>query len=271
MEFGAVVGIHEKPDLAMFDKHIDHGYTCFEIGARSPYIEHDIPDETKRLRDHLAERGCRVNSIHAGYKMQFAVSAEDPAVRDETIRQSAKAAKLCVELGGDIIVVHPGGPVKEVADMDAYIERVFADIGRQAQAIIDEGARPAIENANPNGFPDHPDMLMRIVNMFPADKVGVCIDTGHANFSGHGTDVIRAASGRIITTHIHDNMGGFDDHQVPGVGTVDWDAYMRAFAEAGYAGPWLFETGRAGDAVFTKAEEAQAVLRTAWGKVVIQA
>ena len=48
-------------------------------------------------------------------------------------------------------------------------------------------------------------------------------------------------SGHVITTHLHDNRGGSDDHLVPFAGTIDWPATMTALYKIGYTGPLVFE------------------------------
>jgi len=46
----------------------------------------------------------------------------------------------------------------------------------------------------------------------------------------------------MITVHLQDNRGEGDDHLMPFDGTLDWNAVARVLDEAGYSGPYMFET-----------------------------
>ncbi|MEG1706221.1 MAG: sugar phosphate isomerase/epimerase [Clostridia bacterium] len=52
--------------------------------------------------------------------------------------------------------------------------------------------------------------------------VGTCYDCGHENIYCKGYDVISYLDKPIITSHLHDNNGSFDEHNLPFDGTVDW-------------------------------------------------
>jgi sugar phosphate isomerase/epimerase len=266
MEFGLRIVVTEEPlDRSYFDRFASMGFSCVEFGARHIPIDPDNTDEISRIREILERAGVRVHSAHGSYGVRYTMSHPDPAMREETVRQIREAARVIVALGGDVIVVHPGDSTRDQGDMDADLELIYDGAKKVVQVVSDEGARVAFENANPNGFPREPKTLMDIVTMFPADRVGVCIDTGHANFAGVGTEVIAAASGRIITTHLHDNDTSRDQHEPPGIGTIDWDTYMQAFHDAGYTGPWVFECGPDEE----QAARSIALLQHSWQKTQI--
>ncbi len=265
MEFGASTYVVEKRlDEDYLDRFVSAGFASLEIGAKPVFVDPDDAAQHVRLREHMARTGLRVHSIHAGHQLRFTMSSPDPAIRAETVRQAREAARIVNALGGDVVVVHPGGSVRDVADMDAFVGRACEGAAEVVRAVSAEGARVAFENANPNGFPSEPDMLMQIVGMFPREAVGVCIDTGHMNCTRWGTDVIAAAAGRIVSTHLHDNDGASDRHLPPGHGNIDWDHVMRAFRNAGYDGPWIFECGEVGRPPFDEAAGSMQLLSDAW-------
>jgi sugar phosphate isomerase/epimerase len=265
VEFGAsTFVIPERIEPVYIDRFRAAGVACLEIGQRPVFVDPDDAEQHARIREHLALTGCRIHSIHAGHTLQHTMSHPDPDIRNETVRQARLAARIVVALGGDVVVVHPGGGTRDIDDMTGFLTRVRKGMPRIAEAVVEEGARVAVENANPNGFPMEPERLMEIVTAFPPEHVGVCIDTGHANFAGYTTEVIDAAAGRILTTHLHDNHGALDEHLPPGQGTIDWHATMSAFHAAGYTGPWIFECGLAGEPPFADLPASMALLTDAW-------
>ena len=265
MEFGSTTNvIKERITPEYVDRYRAVGVTCLEIGAKVEFVGPDDAEQHALLREHFEKTGARAHSIHAQHKGGFTIANEDAAIRDAAIAQARMAARIIVALGGDVVVVHPGGVTREVADMDAYLARVREHAPRIVEAVSSEGARVAFENALPEHYPDRPDALMDLVEMFPLEQAGVCIDTGHANCTPWTTAAIRRAAGRILTTHVQDNDGTRDMHIMPGHGTTDWDTFMQAFYDAGYGGPWVFECGGIGPLFFDHAAGSMQLLREAW-------
>jgi len=86
--------------------------------------------------------------------------------------------------------------------------------------------------------------LRKLVDSYPADCVGLLIDTGHAGARGiDPAEEIRIAGDRLYGTHLEDTdpKSRTDEHLVPTHGQLDWDAIRQALAEINYSGPWTFE------------------------------
>ena len=87
-------------------------------------------------------------------------------------------------------------------------------------------------------------------------NVGICLDSGHVHCSGLDVATpIRTAGSHLLTTHLHDNLGGGDPrlpipktdlHLAVGLGTIHWPAVIRALDEGGYRGPAVIEGARLG-------------------------
>jgi sugar phosphate isomerase/epimerase len=87
------------------------------------------------------------------------------------------------------------------------------------------GVRILLENLqNEITTPEH---LLEIVRVGHFDRVGVCLDIGHAHLLEPENNAgVNAAfellKPRIAQLHLHDNHGVKDDHLWPGSGAVDW-------------------------------------------------
>jgi sugar phosphate isomerase/epimerase len=87
------------------------------------------------------------------------------------------------------------------------------------------GVRILLENLqNEITTPEH---LLEIVRVGHFDRVGVCLDIGHAHLLEPENNAgVNAAfellKPRIAELHLHDNHGVKDDHLWPGSGAVDW-------------------------------------------------
>ncbi len=87
------------------------------------------------------------------------------------------------------------------------------------------GARILLENLqNEITTPEH---LLEIVRVGHFDRVGFCLDIGHAHLLDPENNAgVNAAfellKPRIAELHLHDNRGAKDDHLWPGSGAIDW-------------------------------------------------
>ena len=75
--------------------------------------------------------------------------------------------------------------------------------------------------------------LAAFVTSFANPFLGVCYDTGHAHCYGdrEWKRTLDILAPHIVTCHLHDNSGTFDDHNPPGGGTINW-AEMSAALKA---------------------------------------
>ena len=80
--------------------------------------------------------------------------------------------------------------------------------------------------------------------MLSSDMFTICYDVGHANIAGQDpVEMIKSLGNRIGCTHIHDNDGTSDAHNLPFSGIIDWEGVMKAFAEVDYKGNLNYESG----------------------------
>jgi len=69
-----------------------------------------------------------------------------------------------------------------------------------------------------------------------------CVDLGHAAVVGEEPqDFIRKVGSRIGSLHVQDNNYIVDQHQIPGVGKIDYEEVMKALVDVGYTGDFTFE------------------------------
>lgn len=94
-------------------------------------------------------------------------------------------------------------------------------------------------------FADPTEFLWQYNNMDTTYKT-MCVDTGHTHEAGSfwvppAEDMIRILGKDISLLHLHDNSGHWDDHMLPGMGTIDWPAVFDALDDIGYNGNYNFE------------------------------
>ncbi len=68
---------------------------------------------------------------------------------------------------------------------------------------------------------------------FDSQYVGVCYDCGHENIYCKDYDILQYLAKPIFTTHLHDNDGITDTHQLPMTGSVQWHKVAQKLAHIG--------------------------------------
>lgn len=83
----------------------------------------------------------------------------------------------------------------------------------------------------------------RLFEKYPAEFLGLCFDTGHANIIWREQTpcIMQKYQDRIFAVHLHDNNGSVDFHRLPGEGNIPWIPTMEALAHSSYEGPLLLE------------------------------
>jgi len=85
--------------------------------------------------------------------------------------------------------------------------------------------------------------IAEAVAMVDHPNAGICFDTGHTNVFGDDLgDAVRTAGDFLRTLHVHDNDGKSDRHQLPYLGTANWDSFVKVLAETGFEGVMSLET-----------------------------
>lgn len=74
----------------------------------------------------------------------------------------------------------------------------------------------------------------------------ICVDTGHTHEAESfwvppPEEMIRQLGRDVSILHLHDNSGHWDDHLLPGMGSIDWPAVFDALDDIDYSGVYNFE------------------------------
>lgn len=110
---------------------------------------------------------------------------------------------------------------QQIADVRGFIEALLPDIERLGTSVnIEYLPRTCIGNC--------PEELEAIVDGFPPELVGICLDVNHASPRTEiMPSLIKRLGPRINTFHISDTDGEDECHWYPGYGIVDWPACMK--------------------------------------------
>lgn len=228
----------------------------------------DWLDWAKRLREDMDKRGITATQAHAPFYNTLSPEIQDREYKEEMIRRSIIASDI---LGVKWIVIHPGTNYLD-NDLELNIQgnEAFFTPFIELAAQQPNGIGIAIENLFDthhlaNGVTGSTEKSDRRVNDYIVTQrrfgsavselllllevlqknfknVGICWDFGHGNLSSSDhVKVLKRLGSNLKAVHVNDNLGIYDDHLLPFLGTVPWFDVMRTLKEIGYQGDFTFE------------------------------
>lgn len=194
-------------------------------------------DEAQRV---LRRSGIRVSSLCRGGF--FPVSSAEQRV--ERRLDNRRAVDEAAALGTDVLVLVCGGI--EGGNLAASREMVAEGIADLVPYAVDRGVRLAIEPLHPMYCADRSvivtlDQALDLAQRFPADQVGVVVDTFHVWWDPGVEAAIARAAGRILSFQVCDWLVPLPDlllgRGMMGDGAIDFRPLRSAIERAGYRGP----------------------------------
>lgn len=258
------------PGAELFEKISAAGFRSVEL-----FVDPAGPDNWTRdpeaTRRDLEAAGLKAASLHtptSGWKSNH----PDDEVRRASLEAAASCFEPAVRIGAGVVVVHPTSPNPPLTDeaFDANRRRARESLRELAGRAAKLGVKLAIENLPARGKPRPGARVAELLDMIDGlgDHVGVCLDAGHSNSNGdNAAEDLRLIGGRLLAVHLQDNDGaGEDQHLIPGAGTTDWEALVRALDETGFSGGRNFEV-HAGEGGLDGTLAELAEVARAWGEL----
>ena len=252
-----------EPFTAEFYSELD---AAAEGGAKNMVLHNGLVrylvynrSECDRLRRDIEARGLTLCDAHAPFapneNLGYPVERDRKWVH-ELQKDSLKVAgrlglkTLTMHIGR--LCFHPDIPESTPERVKKYTCEIIEDmlpVAEENNVII------ALENLfHPTATSDE---LPEYIERFNSKYLGICFDAGHANVVEaestktpdqmdemiklawpdrtivYRENCIEKMLPHIVTTHLHDNNGRGDHHQLPGVnGNIDWERICNCLAQA---------------------------------------
>ncbi len=244
--------VEQKLSVSHLKSIFEAGFSRLEIFAMRPHFDYRDKKTIVEIAAWIADQTAFLSSIHTPFCMDYQAKAngewlsiaEPEKVRrekavDEIRRSLEFAEKVVVPLG----VVHMGAPGDRFSPR--HMDALYYSLEILVPFASSRGVKLALENI-PNQLSRIEDMR-RFIEDAALDDVGICFDSGHSNLRTTPESEISESGSRIISTHLHDNLGSRDDHLLPFQGNIDWSKVLEAFSATDYQGPLILELKASND------------------------
>ncbi|MDI3404306.1 sugar phosphate isomerase/epimerase family protein [Streptomyces cavernicola] len=220
---------------------------CGELGItgvglwREPVAEYGLEATAKLMRDS----GLTVTTLCRGGFL----TAIDPHARVRALDDNRRAVDEAAILGTDTLVLVSGGLPPGSRDLHGARERIAEALSELGPYARERGVRLAVEPLHPMFAADRCvvstlTQALDLAERFPADEVGVCVDTYHLWWDDRApAEVARAGvGGRLYAYQLADwttplPAGVLNGRGQLGDGAVDFGQWHECVTAAGYTGP----------------------------------
>lgn len=203
----------------------------------------------QELREEVENLGLRVEQTHLTF-YPLELSSEQKTEEMELILQ--RSVQATAIMGAEWGAYHPRTAFSDNCSVETGIKDNketllrMVEVGEKYNAGVAVENIPLIEYLFPGQhvFGSDPHELCELVDQIDSDKIGICWDTGHGHLMEKlhpQVEAMHLIGSRLKATHLHDNNGFYDSHAVPGTGSMDWAAFMKAVEDIHYTGSMTFE------------------------------
>lgn len=197
------------------------------------------------LQSQLRTDGIEAVSIHAPFGGLLDLSDPNPHHRYAAIGAISTAASALRSLDGRIVVVHPSDTPREGQDVGRRLHDCATSLTTLSRLLGQMSLTLALESPLPHLVGGHVDEFRYLLEHAPGD-MGVCLDTSHTTLGHQWHQFVDLAGPRLVHVHANDHHGSWDDHLVPGDGTIDWKEIRADLDRVDYRGWVMLEVHLAG-------------------------
>ncbi|MCD6352278.1 MAG: sugar phosphate isomerase/epimerase [Armatimonadetes bacterium] len=219
------------------------GVRRIEVGGWGRYLDYSDLELMTQARGILEANDVEVYSYHPPFGGDYDFSAIDEGAHARAVERNIRQLHVAAALGAKYAVIHPSDGL---GSTNRLFRRRNAGRGLRTLTRVAEetGVALAIENLPPGYLAADVEELMWLVDGCESERAGVCFDTGHAHVNGaRQSEFLSRIGNKLFTIHWHDNDGSRDQHQLPGLGTIDWPDFFAGLRQLGWQRPICLEVG----------------------------
>ncbi len=223
------------------------GYDGIEIwGGRPHMYKDDLDEELPEITSLLAKYNMKVcNFIPAQFRYPSILCSANEKIRKDSVQYIVSAMENALKIGAPSVSLCPNMCLFDHDRKHAWHQllKSYAEISEYNQ---DKKLNLLIEPAHKyeSNLICTVEECLRMIEQLKSDQFGVLIDTGHCQINGEDLKtVLRLCQGLPLHIHLDDNHGNFDDHLVPGEGSIDFLSFADGLREINYQGYLSVELG----------------------------
>ena len=226
---GLAEGIKQAADL---------GFDAIEIWVRHFNRQHELTQQ--QLARLLKEAGL-ASTVHCPIR-DINIASVNEGIRRESVHQMIEAVDFCAEIGGKLLVVHPGRRSSKRENLEEQWQYQVDSFGKILETAYDKGVIVTVENMEwekENELVRTPQDIKRLQTMLPEFNLPITLDTTHMADTSRIVNAIKQLGSDIIHVHLSDY--GANRHIPLGEGSLDFKSIFQKLFTTGFHGILSFE------------------------------
>jgi len=238
--------VYETLSPSWIKKIKEYGFSFIEIWGMRPHFDYKNRRTVSELRVFLEKEGMQALTFHAPFylhvndakeKKWLSISSNDEKERKKILGEIREVMDVMTDFGGEVLALHCG--LETNREENGPPKNLTRSLEALAEYASKKNIRLALENT-PNKF-STTDKIVDIVNQYPSDAVGICLDIGHANVLEDPVEAVKTAAEHLFSIHASDNDGSGDAHLSPLKGNIRWKEIKKALSDVSFNGPFMLE------------------------------
>ncbi len=219
------------------------GFEAIQVDGFRTHFDYGSPEKIASLKQKLDQLGLRATCLHAPYSKELDITAPMESDRRHTVEEIFTCAASIPQIGAHTLVLHAGSEDEQAVNAPAErLGHCLRSLKEIYAFCREKKVRMVIEDMLAHLLGGRTSELKWLFDRLPRD-VGICMDTGHSFLSGEMAQRLRLFTPRLEMLHVHDNLGQYDDHLLPGEGKINWPDFFRLLASARFRGELVLEIG----------------------------
>ena len=205
------------------------------------------------IRNHAESIGMQFNQSHAPFHYNWATNPNE--YEERFFPAMIRTLEISGLLGCKQAIVHPIHHQEYIGHEEEMFELNIKFYRELLPYAKEFGVKIALENMWQNEVKRKhpgPDIcslateFVRYMDTLNDDYFTACLDLGHSGMVGEeAQDAVRILGhDRLGALHVHDNNYREDQHTLPYLGKMDFEAICKALADVDYKGEFTYEAGK---------------------------
>lgn len=235
---------------------LDYSYDMYAYPG-SPYALDSYLEYAKEIKKVADRNHIVFNQLHAPlYHHRVDIPMTETELKEEEFLKSMtlRSFEVANILGCKYIVMHPRKfknyktledhhklreyNLNMFKEFIPYIKKYNIQIAIENMFVFDDKTHIPVDTSLRTA-----EEIVSYIDELGSEYFVACLDTGHANINGlNPCNMAKILGNRLKVLHIHDNFGQLDQHLICGLGTIDWNLFIKTLSDINFQGVFSLET-----------------------------
>ena len=249
MQFGISTTMYQPKQIEkLLLNLVDNDINILEVMPWEGHSEMTEPTAIYSFKKKIVDYGLTVLAVDMPAN-GVDISHIEEYDRMWSIREIEKTIMISLKLSASIVVLHPGGYIRNEHEREERINQCCASLQEIMEFCKPYDIKIVIKNTLPGNIGCQLEEVKKIIMSVNSSKLGFCFDCGYYLIN-QSLKPVRSLSSHLKKLnmekylwhiHAHDNNGQYDSHLLPGEGLFEWKHFLDYLYKNHFQGGFIIE------------------------------